>query len=345
MVIDPDAQRVLDLIRAAGRPPFESITAQQARELYLRSSAYLGAERADVLDVTDLDVPGPAGPVRIRLYRGIGAPASAPQPALVYFHGGGWTIGDLETHDGLCRHLANAARCMVIAAHYRLAPEHKFPAAVEDCEAVVRWTCGEGGALGIDRTRLAVGGDSAGGNLAAVMAHMARDGALPPLCFQLLIYPSVDQRLGQASYGRVTGGVPLTTATVRYFQENYLSGAADKQDWRASPLLARRFDGLPPAIVITAAHDPLCDEGHEYAAKLDQAGCRVTHLHFNDQPHGFWHWGRLVRSADAALEFAASRLRAAFDGPAVIEALEKRSAINQESNGELPAACLCARNG
>jgi acetyl esterase len=210
--------------------------------------------------------------------------------------------------------LANAARCIVVAVDYRLAPEHKFPAAVEDCEAVVRWAATAGSKLGLDAARIAVGGDSAGGNLAAVMCHMARDGTLPPLCFQLLIYPSVDQRLGQASYQRVTSGVPLTTATVRYFQGHYLHGTADKEDWRASPLLAPRFDGLPPALVVTAAHDPLCDEGREYAARLDAAGGHVTLLHFNDQLHGFVHWSRIVRSASATLDFAARRMRAVFDG-------------------------------
>jgi len=317
MAIDVDAQRVLDLMRESGRPPFETITPQEARALYLQSSARLGADPAPVFGVQDLDLPGPAGSVRVRVYRGAVAPPAAPQPALVYFHGGGWTIGDLQTHDGICRHLANAAGCIVIAVDYRLAPEHKFPAAVEDCAAVVRWAATDGSEIGIDPARIAVGGDSAGGTLAAVMSHMARDGALPPLCFQLLIYPSVDQRLGQASYQRVTSGVPLTTATVRYFQGHYLRGTADQMDWRASPLLASRFDGLPAALVVTAAHDPLCDEGREYAAKLDAAGGHVTLLHFNDQLHGFVHWSRIVRSASATLDFAARRLRAVFDAAAV----------------------------
>ena len=317
MAIDVDAQRVLDLIKEAGRPPFETITPQQARALYLRSSAFLGENPAPLLEVKDLDVPGPAGPVPIRLYRGTVSPPSAPGPTLVYFHGGGWTIGDLQTHDVICRHLANAAGCTVVAADYRLAPEHKFPAAVEDCEAVVRWAATEGAKLGIDPARIAVGGDSAGGNLAAVMSHMARDGTLPPLCFQLLLYPAVDQRMGQASYQRVTSGVPLTSATVKYFQGHYLRGPADKEDWRASPLLAPRFDGLPPALVVTAAHDPLCDEGREYAENLDTAGGHVTHLHFSDQVHGFVHWGRVVRAAGATLDFAARKLRAVFDGAAV----------------------------
>jgi acetyl esterase len=177
MAIDVDAQRVLDIIRAAGRPPFETITPQEARTLYLRSSATLGADPAPISEVRDLQAPGPAGAVRVRLYRGAGALPSTPQPALVYFHGGGWTIGDLQTHDVICRHLANAASCIVVAVDYRLAPEHKFPAAVEDCEAAVRWLATKARKLGIDPARIAVGGDSAGGTLVAVMSHMARDGA------------------------------------------------------------------------------------------------------------------------------------------------------------------------
>jgi acetyl esterase len=317
MAMDAGAQRVLDLIREAGRPPFETLTPEEARLVYLRSSAFLRAELAPVFGVQDLDIAGPAGPLRIRVYRGAATPPSTLQPALVYFHGGGWTIGGLDTHDGVCRHLANAAACIVVAVDYRLAPEHKFPAAVEDCAATVRWAATEGSKLGIDSARIAVGGDSAGGTLAAVMSHQARDGAFPPLCFQLLIYPSLDQRLGQASYRRVTSGVPLTTASVRYFQTHYLRGPADKEDWRASPLLAPRLDGLPPAFVVTAGHDPLCDEGREYAAKLDAAGGHVTLLHFNDQPHGFVVWSRFVTAASATLDFAARRLRAVFDGAAV----------------------------
>jgi acetyl esterase len=200
----------------------------------------------------------------------------------------------------------------VVAVGYRLAPEHKFPAAVEDSAAAVGWIAAQAHALGIDARRIAVGGDSAGGNLAAVMAHLARDGDLPPLCFQLLIYPSVDQRLGQESYKRVTGGVLLTTDTVRYFQGHYLGRDDDKADWRASPLLAENFTGLAPALIVTAAHDPLCDEGHDYARKLEEGGTRVALLHLNDQLHGFIQWSKIVRAAVTTIDFAAARLRAAF---------------------------------
>jgi acetyl esterase len=312
MVIDPDSQRVLDLIKESGRPPFETIPAQEAKALYLRSAAALQAERPEVAETRDLSAPGPAGSVPLRLYRGRDTTPDEVLPVLIYFHGGGWVIGNLDTHDYICRHLANAARCAVVSVDYRLAPEHKFPAAVEDSEAATRWVANEANALRLDPRRIAVGGDSAGGNLSAVMALRARDGALPPLCYQLLFYPAVDQRLGQNSYRRVVSRFPLTTATVRYFQGHYLRGPADQFDWRASPLLAARHDGLPPALVVTATHDPLCDEGQEYGRKLEAAGVPVVLLHLGDQIHGYLSWSKVVRASGATLDMAAVLLRGRF---------------------------------
>ena len=313
MVVDPELQRVLDILKQAGRPSYDTLTPEQARALYRQSCAAFQPPRPDVAECRDVSVPGPGGAVPVRLYRGLGTP-DGPLPALIYFHGGGWTIGDLETHDYVCRALANKASCRVAAVDYRLAPEHKFPAGVEDCIAATRFMAERAAEFGIAPRRIAVGGDSAGGNLAAVMAHLARDGALPPLCFQLLIYPSVDQSLEQASYDRVTEGFVLTTTAVRWFQAQYFADERDKRDWRAAPLHAPEFRGLAPAFVLTVEHDPLCDEGQEYARVLAANGVRVSRFHANDQMHGCLTMSGAMRAAAAMLDICAAVLRVAF-GP------------------------------
>src|SRR5262249_27090428 len=190
--LDPDAQRVLDLIRESGRPPYETLTPSEAREFYRAGRRILQPDPPEVAEVRNIKAPGPQSEIPLRLYRGIGTARGAALPALVYFHGGGWVIGDLGTHHGVCRLIANAKRCAVISVDYRLAPEHKFPAAVDDALGATEWIAAHGGALGIDPSRLAVGGDSAGGNLAAAVALAARDRGGPRLRFQLLLYPATD---------------------------------------------------------------------------------------------------------------------------------------------------------
>jgi acetyl esterase len=235
-------------------------------------------------------------------------------PGLVYFHGGGWVIGDLDTHDSLCRHLANAAQCVVLSADYRLAPEHKFPAAVEDCFAATSWVAEQAAALGIDPQRLAVGGDSAGGNLAAVVALWARDRGAPRLRFQALIYPAVDCGMIHPSHQRFAEGYLLTRPTIRWFYDQYLRGQADVEDWRASPLRARDVSGVAPALVLTAGNDVLCDEGEAYAHRLEQNGGPVQLRQFPDQIHGFMTMGKIVRAAQPALDEVAAALRRAWEG-------------------------------
>ena len=234
-------------------------------------------------------------------------------PALVFFHGGGWVIGDLDSHDGICRHLANAARCAVASVHYRLAPEDKFPAAVEDCFAATRWLAETGAALGIDGARLAVGGDSAGGNLAAVVSILARDCGTPTLLSQFLLYPAVDFVMTRASHQRFAEGYLLTMATMRWFSEHYLRGQEDTTDWRASPLRAADLSGVAPAFVLTAGHDPLCDEGTAYARRLEEWGVAVQHRHIEDQIHGFLMMGKIVQAAGSTLDDIAVALRESFD--------------------------------
>lgn len=302
MPLDPDAQLVLDMMRAAGRPAFETLSPAEARQAYAASRKVLQPEPEPVAEVRDASVPGPHGAVPVRLYRPRGSEAGDVLPALVYYHGGGWLLGGLDSHDGVCRRFANAARCRVISVDYRMAPEHKFPAAVDDCAAATRWVVDRAAELGVDPARVAVGGDSAGGNLAAVMALMARDGSLPPLVFQLLIYPATDMLMTSVSARTVTEGVPLTSSTMRWFIDHYVRDGQDARDWRASPLRAADLSGTAQALVLTCSYDPLCDEGIAYARRLEQEGVRVAHLHLSDQAHGFVSMGRIIRASDVAID-------------------------------------------
>jgi len=310
--LHPDAEKLLDLIEAAGRPPFETLSPEEARQAYSASRAALELPPEDVAEVRDLSIPGPGGPLALRLYRGAGTSDAAALPALLYLHGGGWVLGGLDSHDGVCRRLANLAACRVVAADYRLAPEHRFPAAVDDAAAALSWMAANAAALGIDPSRLAVGGDSAGGNLAAALALMGRDGTAPASACQLLLYPAVDLAMDTGSYARITGGVPLTAATMRYFVDHYAPEPAQQLDWRASPLRAERLAGTPPALVLTVAHDPLADEGRAYAERLEAEGVRVAALHLSDQIHGMLTMGRVIAAGDPVLHYAAATLRDAW---------------------------------
>jgi acetyl esterase len=315
MPLDPDAQIVLQMVRAAGRPPFEQLTPAEAREAYAASRKVLQPVPEDVAEVVDAASPGPSGDVSVRLYRPAGTGAADILPALVYFHGGGWVLGGLESHDVICRRFSNAAKCRVVSVDYRMAPEHRFPAAVDDSASAVKWVFEHAERLGIDRGRVAVGGDSAGGNLAAVMALMARDGTLPSLAFQLLIYPATDMMMSSVSAQTVTADVPLTSATMKWFIDLYLSGADDGRDWRASPLRVPAVSGTAQALVLTCAYDPLRDEGIAYAQRLEREGVRVAHIHLSDQAHGFMSMGRIVRAADLAIDMMAAPLRKALWPP------------------------------
>jgi acetyl esterase/lipase len=314
MALDPDAERVLEMVRQSGRPPYETLTPAEARTVFRAAREVLCPEPAPVAEIRDLAAPGPdGGKVPLRLYRGAGAATEEILPALIYFHGGGWVVGDLDCYDSLCRHLANAARCAVVAVDYRLAPEHKFPAAIDDCFAATRWVAETAATIGIDSNRLAVGGDSAGGNLAAVVSLSARDCCMPPLRAQLLLYPAVDFAMNRASVERFAEGHLLTLATMRWFAGHYLRGTEDIADWRASPLRAPDLSRLAPAFVLTAGHDPLCDEGQAYAQRLQDNGVAVQQRHIPDQIHGFLTMGRIIRAAEPALDAIAAALIASFD--------------------------------
>jgi acetyl esterase/lipase len=310
--LHPQAKQVCDLIVASGRPPIETLSPAEARQAFLASRPILQPDPEPVSEIVALQAERAAGPIPLRLYRGRGAEKGKPQPALIYFHGGGWVIGDLESHDQLCRALANAIPSIVVSVDYRLAPEHKFPAAAEDAIAATRWIAGNAARLGIDGSRLAVGGDSAGGNLATVAAIDARDRGGPRLAMQLLIYPSTDMRMGWPSLERHAEQLPLTRAGMQWFVAHYLRTPADKNDWRASPLTASSLARLPPALVITASFDPLCDEGQAYAEALGKAGVAVTHEQFEGQIHGFVTMGRIIADSGRAIALSAAALGQAF---------------------------------
>jgi acetyl esterase len=313
MAVDRDAERVLELVQLSGRPPYETLTPLEARALFLAGREVLTPDPEPVAEVRELSPQRQdGGAVPMRLHRGATADAGKILPVLVYFHGGGWVIGDLETHDSLCRHLANAARCVVVSVDYRLAPEHKFPAAVEDCFFATSWVAEQAEALGIDRDRVAVGGDSAGGNLAAVVSLLARDRGAPRLCFQALLYPAVDCSMAHPSHERFAEGYLLTRPAMRWFYGHYLRGPADVEDWRASPLRAADLSGVAPALVLTAGNDVLCDEGEAYGHRLQQQGVPVQLRHFPDQIHGFLTMGKIVRAAEPALDEVAAALRTAW---------------------------------
>jgi acetyl esterase len=301
VTLDPDAAAVFAAFQDAGRPPFETVSPTEARELYLKGSVVTRPEPPELKSVKPLTIPSPAGPIPARIY----TPTSLRKtdglaPCLVFFHGGGWVIGDLDSHDVVCRKLADAGELIVISVDYRLAPEHKYPAAVDDAIAATAWIAGHAAALGIDASRLIVGGDSAGGNLAAVVAIAARDGNGPAIAGQVLIYPATDFAMTHPSHREPETSLLLTHSVIKWFRDHYLNDAADAQDWRASPARATTLAGLPPAYVLTAGADPLRDEGCEYAGRLKEAGVAVTYRHFPGQFHGFFTMGKLLQQANVA---------------------------------------------
>jgi len=298
--LDPDAAAVFKAFQESGRPPYESVSPAEARELYLAGRA-ANPEPPELKSVQPLAIPSPAGPIPARIYTPkITRLNAGLAPCLIFFHGGGWVIGDLDTHDVVCRKLADEGQLMVISVDYRLAPEHKFPAAVEDAITATAWIAANAEQLGIDASRLSVGGDSAGGNLAAVVSIAARDGNGPKIAGQVLIYPATDFAMTHPSHREPETSILLTHSVIKWFGDHYLNGPADAADWRASPARATTLAGLPPAYVLTAGADPLRDEGDEYAQRLKDAGVSVTHRSFPGQFHGFFTMGKFLQQANVA---------------------------------------------
>lgn len=314
MPLDPQIQAVLDQFRAAGIPPSHRLTVPEARATMLARAASVPGEPEPVARIEDRAIPGPAGFLPIRIY----TPADGGRrPLLVYFHGGGWVQGTLDTHDRICRSLANAAGCLVVSVEYRLAPEHRCPAAAEDAYTATRWVADHAAALGGDPARLAVGGDSAGGNLAAVVTLMARDRGGPPLAFQLLVYPVTDHDFDTPSYREHAEGLLLWRDTMLWFWDHYVPDVAARDHPHAAPLRAADLHGLPPALVITAEYDPLRDEGEAYAARLREAGVPATCHRYPGMIHGFLGMAHAVDAGREAIGEAGRALRAGTNARAL----------------------------
>ncbi len=313
MPLHPQAEALRARRAAAGTPPLYTLTLDRARAADLADLRAAGTGEP-VAAVEEFTIDGPDGPLTLRHYRPTAEPAP-PGPALLYLYGGGWALGSLETGDPICRSLANATGAAVLAVGYRHAPEHRFPAAVHDCYAALDWIARNAPRLGVDPERIAVGGDSAGGNLAAALTLLARDRGGPAIVHQLLIYPNTDHRAvpdGPTADGE--DPALFNRHSVAWYWSHYLADPADAADPLASPLRARDHAGLPPATVITAEYDPLCEEGEQYATALHAAGVPVTLRRYPGMPHGFFAMPGVLDDGRAAQLFAAERLLAAYAG-------------------------------
>jgi acetyl esterase len=309
MPLDQQSQALLDQMRQMGFPDPTTQPVELTRRALAAMRPDLTAARSGLAGVTDQTIPGPAGPIRVRMYKPR-LQQEHPLPVLVFFHGGGWVLGDLDSADGLCCTLTRQAACLTISVDYRLAPEHRYPAAVEDCDAATRWVAANASALGGDTSRLIVAGDSAGGNLAAVCALRARRRPGPNIALQVLIYPVT--MLAEPQYpsrSRLAEGYFLTRAALDWFTNHYIPDAAQRHQPDASPLLAQSLQGLPPALVLTAEYDPLIDEGEAYALRLLTAGVPLRARRFLGTIHGFVMFHDLLDQGRAAVAEIADAIR------------------------------------
>jgi len=307
--LDPNVRSLLEMFEAQGGPPLESLPPAEARKLIRQMTDQIGGTPEPVQSIENLRIPGPNGDIPIRIY----TPATAaPRPAMVYFHGGGWVICDLDTHEVQCSAIARRAGAVVVSVDYRLAPEHKFPAAVTDSYAATVWVAANAGRLGIDPRRISVGGDSAGGNLAAVVSLKSRDERGPAIALQALVYPVTDlSSFDTGSYREFAQGYQLTKPEMEWFRDQYLSSAEDRRHPHASPLLERDLRGLPPALVITAECDPLRDEGEAYAKRLEDAGVTVTSTRYAGMIHPFFSLTAVIPQAFDAIQQVADAVQRA----------------------------------
>jgi acetyl esterase len=305
MALDPNVELLLSAM-AQGGQSLSEMGVEQARAMIEQFDALAAGSPVELPRVEDMNAPGAAGDIPLRLYS---PAADAVLPVVVYFHGGGWVIGNIKSHDFICRRLARDANATVISVDYRLAPEHTFPCAVEDCYAVTKWVADNAQQLKVDGSRLAVAGDSAGGNLTAVTALQARDRGGPTIAFELMIYPVVDGTMSFPSIKENAEGYLLTAADMVWFYDQYAPDGVDRKNPMLSPLYAPDLSGLPPALVITAEYDPLRDEGEAYADALQQAGVEARSSRYDGMVHGFFGLDAVVPAAAPAMEEAAAALK------------------------------------
>ncbi|MGE0233223.1 MAG: alpha/beta hydrolase [Flavobacteriaceae bacterium] len=301
MTLDSDTRKLLAWRIEIKAPYFQDLTPEQAREAMAAARKAANVTPPEIGDIENLTASKGAHSVGLRYYRPDRGRANGALPFLIFFHGGGWVIGDLESHDILCRQLVLGSGCAVIAVDYRLSPEHKYPAALEDAEIAVEWIFDNAEKLGLDAGHAGIGGDSAGGNLAAVMTLLSRDGKLPLLKFQFLAYPVTDLTMARRSYDVAAEGLPVTRETMEWFIGHYLNSDEQQTDWRASPVFARSLKGVPPAYIVSAGYDPLVDEGDAYARRLRAAGVPVKVDHYGGQIHGFLTMGAALPTAGKAV--------------------------------------------
>ncbi len=313
MTLSAQAAQVLQLIERAGNPEYHHMTAREARAAHESRAGALDMAPDPLSHVVDVTLPGGGAPRPARVYASH-APGP-PLPVVLWLHGGGHTVGSVRSYDAVCRRLARDSDCLVVSLEYRLAPEHKFPAALDDAWAALEWLARHAGELGGDAGRIAVAGDSAGGNLAAVCALLARDRGMAMLRAQVLVYPAVSPHLEFESHRLFAEGYLLGVQSIRWFQSQYLNHARERTDWRFAPLLAADHGGLAPALVMVAGHDPLRDEGIAYAHRLQAAGTRVELVNHADMIHAFWSLGGIIdeaaRSIGRAARFLSRELGAA----------------------------------
>lgn len=311
MSLDPLVKGLLDQMASQPQPKLWELPPEQGRAMYKMMGQMLDVQNVPIGKVENRTIPGPGGEIPIRIYTPV-AQGGGALPAILFYHGGGFVIGDLDTHDSVCRQLSNEARAKVVAVDYRLAPEHKFPAAPDDCFAALKWVDAQASAIGVDGNRLAVAGDSAGGNLSAVVCHMAKAQGGPQIQFQALIYPTTIAHSDTPSMKAFQAGYLLEREAMDWFFDSYVPKGQDLKDWKLAPYHGD-CAGLPPALVVTAGYDPLKDEGKAYADKMKAAGVPVEYVDYPAMIHGFYNLGAVLPQAKGAIQMTAQRIAKSFE--------------------------------